>query len=186
MANATHENCLSLATLVRAVIAGQELEIHVLATSVQELRDTVAGLTGQELEIHLQTAGVQELRDTVTELTNITPAATAPEPAQPDPTQAAPAATPSAQPAPSAPAAAQPTAATPSATPTAEPSSPAPATAAVTLPDVLAPARELLQRPNGEDTLRDILGSVGAQNISTADPAQYGNIKAAIEQALGA
>jgi len=163
---------LSLHTQVYvSLIPGHDaVPVDIIATSAAELLHVVAELTGQAQAAPTPTPQ--------------------PEVAAPTPTPTpavAPAATQSAPPAPSAAATAPATAATPSATPTVEPSNPAPATAAaVTLPDVLAPARELLQRPNGEDALRGILKANGAETISTADPATYAGIKAAIEQALGA
>jgi hypothetical protein len=169
---------LSLHTQVFvALIPGQDaVPVDIIATSAAELRQVVAELTG--------TAAAP-----APEVATPTPTP-APEPATPTPTPTptpGPSATGSAPPAPSGADTAQPTAATPSATPTAEPSSQAPATApAVTLPDVLTPARELLQRPGGEETLRSILAQHGAQSLSTADPGHYAALKGAIEQALGA
>lgn len=150
---------LSLHTQITAIINGQETQVDIIATSPQELLDSVAALTGKAAA----------------------PTQSAPEAkAQPSP-QPQPAAQPA--PGPTAGSAASPTsqaAPAPAATP-----SPEPAAAEVTLNDVLAPARQLLQLPNGEDTLRNILGQFGAQAISQADPQHYAGIKQAIEQHIG-
>lgn len=156
---------LSLHTQIICTFSGQEVAVDIIATSPQELQDTISVLTGNGHSAHtLAGAG----RDP-----------------QPGPTQAGPtveAAQPQAsapQPS-SAPAAAPTPAATPSATETAaQPSQPS-----VTLNDTLVSARQLLQQPNGEDNLRKILGRVGAESISQADPEHFAWIKYAIDQVI--
>ena len=151
---ATHENCLSLATVVMATVAGHDLEVHVLATSVQELKDTVSALT----PVNEAPAPVQEEEEAV-------PAAT---PTVSSPAPETPAAPPSAPPAPSEAATAPATDATSSATPTVEPSNPAPATApAEVKPEQLQNAAIALLEGGGEEKLVEILGKVGAQTVGT-------------------
>lgn len=153
---------LSLHTQIFAelVPGADPVPVDIIATSAQELLDTVRTLNGGDPQLAQPTPTQPAAQP-----------APQPEAQQPQPT---------AQPGPSAAATAPESAATPSATETpAQPSQPE-----VTLNDVLAPARTLLQQPNGEDTLRQILAQHGAQAISQADPAKFPAIKAAIEQAL--
>ena len=162
---ATHENCLSLATVVLATVAGHDLEVHVLATSVQELKDTVSALTpvneapAQDAPVNeapAQDAPVQEEA-----VPTATPTASSPAPETPAATQSAP-------PAPSVAATAPATDATSSATATTAPSNPAPAIApAEVKPEQLQNAAIALLEGGGEEKLVEILGKVGAQTVGT-------------------
>lgn len=157
-----------LHTQIQATLAGQDVVVSIFADSAEDLLHQISVLTGQQ-------SAPQP-----TPQPEAQPAPT-PAAAQPTPTQAA-------GPTPSGPTAANVASPTPQAAPApAATSAPAQTTsdsADLTLNDVLAPARQLLQKPGGEDTLRQILANNGAEAISQADPAKYGAIKAGIEQAL--
>lgn len=166
---------LSLHTQILVTLSGQEVPVDVIATTAQELLDTVASLTGQAAAQqaavnHNPVQGPAPQQAQATPTPAATPAASQPAP-QPQQT---------AQPGPSVADTAPQAAATPSATETAaQPSHPS-----LTLNDVLAPARQLLQLQNGEEALRKILAATGAEAISQADPTKYGHIKWAVEQVL--
>ncbi len=175
MANTTPHK-LSLHTSVTIDLGQGEVPVDIIATSAGELFETVAELrrghapTPAAVPIEKAAAPAPEPTPTPTPTPAGPTAATAPQPQASAPQ--APSAAPAAAPAP---------AATPSATTTAaQPSAPS-----VTLNDVLAPARQLLQQPNGEETLKQVLANNGAPSISQADPSTYTAILQGINTALG-
>lgn len=163
----------SLATQLETSIAGHVVTVSILADTPQELVNIIHELSPTNKSApQAQQEAAQQAQQ---------------EAAQPTPTpgptaaQTAPAATaPAAATAPNAASAGTQTAAAPAqdSTPQGAPT--------VSLNDVLSQARQLLQKPGGEDTLGQILGQHGATSISTADPQMYPQIFNGISAALSA
>ena len=141
-----------------------DVEYHVTGYSAEDVQAALAKLQGGQA----QQAAPQ-------------PQQAAPEATQANPTQGA---GPTAS-GPTAPSAASPGPQAAPAPAQADTSATAPATSSVTLNDVLPPARQLLQKPNGEETLRGILAANGQEAISTAAPESLPAILAGVNQALG-
>ncbi len=159
MANSTPHK-LSLHTSIAIDLGEGPVSVDIIATSAGELFETVAELRRG----HAPTPAAAPAEAGTSAHNHVGVVQPTPEPT-PAPTPAGPTAATAPQPQPSAPqapsaapAAAPAPAATPSATTTAvQPSAPS-----VTLNDVLAPARQLLQQPNGEETLKQVLANNGA------------------------
>lgn len=165
---------------VELVVGAGPQPVDIIATSAEELLDTVAWLTGQTRQPQQTAQG--------TPSPAATQAQVAPGPtAQPQASTATAGPVATTTPLTPAPAQAQaaPVASTPAATAPWAAAPPTAATTGITLNDVLGPARQLLQLQGGEETLRQILANNGAEAISTASPETYPAIKAAIEQSLG-